>query len=70
MMTTQARASDSELRYETAERIGQEHLKKFDTLDFDIYTNQKSERFKENHSPDILVHYPDGHTTRLWSLGY
>lgn len=51
-------------RFQTAERIGQEHLKKFDTLDFDIYTNQKWERFKENHSPDILVHYPDGHTTQ------
>ena len=51
-------------RYRTAERIGQDHLRKFDTLDFDIYTNQKWERFKENHSPDILVHYPDGHTTK------
>ncbi len=51
-------------RYQTAERIGQEHLAKFDTLDFDIYTHQKWERFKENHSPDILVHYPDGHTTK------
>jgi hypothetical protein len=38
-------------------------LKKLYTLDFDIYTNQKWERFKE-HSPDILVHYPDGHTTK------
>jgi hypothetical protein len=65
MLTAPARAADTELdRYKTAERIGQEHLKKFDTLDFDIYTNQKWERFKENHSPDILVHYPDGHTTK------
>jgi hypothetical protein len=65
VLTTQARASDTELdRCKTAQRIGQEHLKKFDTPDFDIYTNQKWERFKENHSPDILVHYPDGHTTK------
>jgi hypothetical protein len=61
---TPQRESDELERYRTAERIGQEHLKKFDTLDFDIYTNQKWERFKENHSPDILVHYPDGHTTK------
>ena len=62
---TPARSADAALtHYQTAERIGQEHLKKFDTLDFDIYTNQKWERFKENHSPDILVHYPDGHTTK------
>jgi hypothetical protein len=61
----QVKAADTELeRYKTAERIGQEHLEKFDTLDFDIYTNQKWEWFKENHSPDILVHYPDGHTTK------
>ena len=62
--TTPQNDSQELERYRTAERIGQEHLKKFDTLDFDIYTNQKWERFKENHSPDILVHYPDGHTTK------
>lgn len=65
LQATQANAAGTELdRYEAAERIGQEHLKKFDTLDFDIYSSQKWERFKENHSPDILVHYPDGHTTK------
>jgi hypothetical protein len=37
------RESDELERYRTAERIGQDHLKKFDTLDFDIYTNQKWE---------------------------
>jgi SnoaL-like polyketide cyclase len=51
-------------KYKTAERIASEHIAKFDTLDFDIYTNQKWERFKENHSPEIVVHYPDGHTTK------
>lgn len=65
LQMTQGKAADTELeRYKTVERIGQEYLQKFDTLDFDIYTNQKWERFKENHSPDILVHYPDGHTTK------
>lgn len=51
-------------RYRTAEKIGNAHLDVFDTLDFDVYTNQKWDRLKESHSPDILVHYPDGHTTR------
>lgn len=51
-------------RYQTAERIGQEQLAKFDTLDFDVYTNQQWDRFGESHSADILVHYPDGHTTK------
>ena len=50
--------------YEEAERIGNEHLAAFDTLDFDVYTNQKWERFSESHAKDILVHYPDGHTSK------
>jgi hypothetical protein len=63
--TLPAHSADTELaRYKQAEAIGKAHIAKFDTLDFDIYTNQKWERFKENHSPDILVHYPDGHTTK------
>ncbi len=57
--------SNSKLaRYEEAEKIGKEHLAAFDTLDFDVYTNQKWERFSESHAADILVHYPDGHTTK------
>ncbi|MDB5540580.1 MAG: hypothetical protein JWQ89_2307 [Devosia sp.] len=51
-------------RYREAERIGKQHLKTFDTLDFDVYSNQKWDRLKESHAADILVHYPDGHTTR------
>ena len=57
--------SNSKLsQYEDAERIGSQHLAAFDTLDFEIYTNQKWERFRESHAKDILVHYPDGHTTK------
>ena len=57
--------SNSKLaQYEEAERLGRQHLASFDTLDFDVYTNQKWERFSESHGKDILVHYPDGHTTR------
>ena len=43
LTTHSAAANDDDAlaRYQAAERIGQEHLKKFDTLDFDIYTNQK-----------------------------
>ena len=51
-------------QYQEAERIANNHLVKFDTLDFDVYTNQKWERFSESHAKDILVHYPDGHTTK------
>lgn len=44
------------------ETIGK-NLATFDTLDFDVYSNQKWERLGESHAEDIVVHYPDGTTT-------
>jgi hypothetical protein len=38
-----------------------EHLKTFDELDFDVFSNQKWERLKESHAKDIKVYWPDGH---------
>lgn len=40
------------------------HLKTFDTLDYDVFSNQKWDRLKESHSADVAVHWPDGHVTR------
>jgi predicted ester cyclase len=40
------------------------HLKTFDTLDFDVFSNQKWDRLQESHSKDIVVTWPDGHETR------
>ena len=51
-------------RYQTAEHIASQHIATFDNLDFDVFTNQKWDRLKESHAPDILVHWPDGHTTK------
>ena len=39
------------------------HLVKFDTLDYTIFSNQEWIRFHESHSKDIIVHWPDGHFT-------
>ena len=39
------------------------HLIKFDTLDFVVFTNQDWVRFHETHSNDIVVNWPDGHHT-------
>ncbi|AXF84809.1 hypothetical protein DTO96_100519 [Ephemeroptericola cinctiostellae] len=50
--------------YQDAEKTTNANLKNFDTLDFDVYTNQKWDRLTESHAKDILVHYPDGHTTK------
>jgi hypothetical protein len=40
-----------------------DHIKTFDELDFDVFTNQKWDRLKESHSSDITVVWPDGHET-------
>ena len=39
------------------------HLIKFDTLDFVVFTRQNWIRFHETHSNDIIVNWPDGHHT-------
>lgn len=40
------------------------HLATFDDLDFNVFTNQEWSRLHESHSDDILVHWPDGSTTK------
>src|SRR5437660_206076 len=42
----------------------EKNLKVFDTLDFDVFSNQKWDRLKESHAPDIVVTWPDGHETK------
>ncbi len=39
------------------------HLKTFDVLDFDVFSNQQWHRFKESHAQNIKVYWPDGHMT-------
>lgn len=39
------------------------NLATFDTLDFKVFSNQDWVRFHESHAKDIIVHFPDGHTT-------
>jgi hypothetical protein len=63
--TSPARSAEIELaRYKQAEALGNAHIAIFDSLDFDVFTNQKWDRLKESHSMDIAVHWPDGHVTR------
>lgn len=42
----------------------EKNLKDFDTLDFDVFSNQKWDRLHESHSKDIVVTWPDGHETK------
>ena len=41
-----------------------QHLSTFDTLDFDVFSNQRWDRLKESHAADIIVSWPDGHDTK------
>lgn len=40
------------------------NLATFDELDFKVFTNQEWTRLHESHTDDILVHWPDGSTTK------
>jgi hypothetical protein len=40
------------------------NLANFDDLDFHVYTGQQWENLHKSHGKDIVVHYPDGHTTK------
>jgi len=50
-------------QYRQAERIATGRLRTFDTLDFDVFTNQKWDRLKESHHENIVVHWPDSRRT-------
>jgi hypothetical protein len=41
----------------------EKHLKIFDELDFDVFSNQQWDRLKESHAENIKVYWPDGHVT-------
>lgn len=40
------------------------NIQTFDTLDFDVFSNQKWDRLGESHADDIIATWPDGHDTR------
>jgi predicted ester cyclase len=42
----------------------QGNLANFDDLDFNVYSGQKWELLGKSHSKDIVVHYPDSHTSK------
>ena len=49
--------------YQATETAEQANLTNFDDLDFNVFTGQKWDEFPKSHSQDIVVHWPDGHTT-------
>lgn len=63
--TLPMKTTDMELKkLKVTEQIASQNLQTFDELDFVVFTNQQWERLHESHSQDILVHWPDGRTTK------
>ncbi len=63
-LSSGAMADNAELaRYQAAENLAKAQIAKFDTLDFDVFTNQKWDRLHESHASNVIVHWPDGHQT-------
>ena len=51
-------------RHETAEKLAKAHIATFDDLDFNVFSNQQWDRLHESHAGNVVVHWPDGHTTK------
>jgi len=49
--------------YQAAEATVADNLDNFDTLDFEVFSGQHWDHLKDSHAENILVHWPDGHTT-------
>ncbi|MGO0999981.1 ester cyclase [Lysobacter sp. CA196] len=60
-----AAAADTDLlkRLQTQQAQEEQHLATFDELDFVHYSGQQWQDFHKSHAENIVVHYPDGHTT-------
>jgi hypothetical protein len=57
-------ADQAELKqFRDAQALTQERLVRFDSLDFDVYSNQKWDSFSISHDANIKVYYPDGSVT-------
>lgn len=60
----QAAAAVAELaQIKATEAEGKKNLETFDDLDFNVYSNQRWDDLHKSHAANIVVHYPDGHTT-------
>ena len=58
-----AQASQAGASLSDSAKMVAQNLGKFDTLDFDVFSNQRWDRLKESHASDIIVSWPDGHDT-------
>jgi len=58
-------ASDKRIvKIKQVHQVEQANLENFDDLDFNVYSGQKWEQLGRSHGKDIVVHWPDGRTTK------
>jgi hypothetical protein len=50
-------------KFRDEKELTEARLIRFDSLDFDIYSNQKWDKFSISHDENIKVYYPDGTIT-------
>lgn len=61
-MVAQIEEMKTKLRqYEEDETATNKELATFDTLDYDVFSNQDWCRLRDSHAQDIIVYWPDGH---------
>lgn len=64
MAAGSAAAGDAKVNCKDQAKQVKAHLDNFDDLDFNVFTGQKWGDLHRSHAKDILVHWPDGHTTK------
>ena len=58
------RADQEELKkFRDEKALIETYLTRFDSLDFDVFSNQKWDLLHVSHGDDIVVNWPDGHHT-------
>ena len=64
MSMSVAQAKDKKQRdFEMLQKQVEQNLAKFDDLDFNVFSRQDWKGFEKTHSPNVKVHWPDGHVT-------
>ena len=51
-------------RTKLSEQHEKAHLENFDDLDFNVFSGQKWDQLGKSHAKDVIVHWPDGRTTK------
>ncbi|MBI2388730.1 MAG: ester cyclase [Deltaproteobacteria bacterium] len=49
--------------WEEQQKVVDKNLASFDDLDFNVFSNQRWDDLHKSHAKNVVVHWPDGHTT-------